>query len=264
MSKLDRDKYYTAPNIVKRCLAELEYVLNLYDIKPTRWIEPSAGNGAFSSEIRDCIAYDIEPEADGIIKADYLNTDIEYMEGSIVVGNPPFGDRFNLALKFFKKSIKHSDVIAFILPIRQLNNNRVLYEFDLVKSIDLGVQIYSGRPIHCCFNIYKRPSDKQLNKKPSSKLKCVDIVRNDSKRFKNFDYDVRMCNWGNGSGGKLLGDDEECSGVYKIKIHPEFREKVIDSLKKADWHKETNNIAMLSIKQYHIIEYLKREVPNIY
>ena len=46
-----------------------------YDIEDI--IEPSAGNGAFSSQIK-CTAYDIEPEFKDIIKADFLKENIEY------------------------------------------------------------------------------------------------------------------------------------------------------------------------------------------
>ena len=40
----------------------------------------------------------------------------------IVTGKPPFGDRNNLARSFYKKATEICDAIAFILPIRQLNN----------------------------------------------------------------------------------------------------------------------------------------------
>lgn len=264
MAKINLDKYYTPSDIVDFCLNEVKKIMIEDGVKPSRVIEPSAGNGSFSKKIKGCFAYDIEPEDDSITKADFLTLDLDYVKGTLVIGNPPFGEKFNLGVKFFKKSVEISDYIGFILPIRQLNNTNVLYEFDLIKSFDLGKRNYSGKEIHCCFNIYRRPKNNVLNKKTSTKLKCVTIVRNDSKRFENFEYDIRMCNWGNGSGGKLLKDDENASSVYKIKIHEDFRDEVIKVLKNVEWHKETNNVAMLKIQQYHIIEVLKREIPNIY
>lgn len=264
MAKINLDKYYTPNDIVDLCLKEVKSIMKNDGIVPHRVIEPSAGNGAFSKKIKNCMAYDIEPEDESIIQADFLSLDLRYEPNTLVIGNPPFGERLNLAQKFYKKSIELADYIAFILPISQLNNNRTFYEFDLIKSIDLGEKKYSDKKLHCCFNIYKRPINNILNKKPLSKLKCVEIVRNDSAKFDKFDYDIRMCNWGNGSGGKILADNEQASGVYKIKIKDEFRDRVIEVLKNTDWKKELNFIAMVGIKQHHIITLLKREIPEIY
>ena len=79
-----------------------------------------------------------------------------------------------MAQKFYKKSVELADYTAFILPISQLNNSSTLYEFDLIKSIDLGEQLYTDRKLHCRFNIYKRPNI--LNKKPKTTLECVKII----------------------------------------------------------------------------------------
>ena len=170
------------------------------------------------------------------------------------------------AQKFYKKSIELADYIGFILPISQLNNNRAFYEFDLIKSIDLGKRKYSDRELHCCFNIYKKPKNNILNKKqPTSKLECVKIIGQNSKNYENEWFDIRMCYWGNGSAGKILNDtDKRYSGEYKIQIKEEFKERVIGILCSVDWKKELNCIAMMRIKQYHIIDILKREIPDIY
>ena len=119
----------------------------------------------------------------------------------------------------YKKATEIGDSIAFILPISQLNNSDSLYEFDLIKSIDLGVLEYSGMKVHCCFNIYKRPVDGELNKRPNNKLKDVSIYRQDSKEYMNKDFDIRMCYWGDGTAGKILQSSEHYSAEYKIKIH---------------------------------------------
>ena len=81
MTKILNDKYYTpkdlANRLIQTTISELvKYgVNNISDI-----IEPSAGNGSFSSQIK-CTAYDIEPEDEGIIKADFLQEPIEYKKG---------------------------------------------------------------------------------------------------------------------------------------------------------------------------------------
>ena len=260
MAKIDLDKYYTNPQIAKLCIDKTIQIIGKENI--TSIIEPSAGNGSFSSQIK-CDAYDIQPEAYGIIQADYLELDIEYKKGRLIIGNPPFGSRMNLAQKFFKKSIQIADWIAFILPISQYNNSGSMFEFDLVFSQDLGITNFSDRNLHCCFNIYKRPEN-GLNKKATSKLEDIKIIRQDAKDYDNLSFDLRMCYWGNGSAGKILQEGEKYSGEYKIIVNNlELKDKVIDVLSNVNWKQELDFIAMLRIKQYHIIDILKKYIPEI-
>lgn len=260
--KIANDKYYTPRSLAKRLIEKTYEIIGINNI--TEIIEPSAGSGNFSNQIKNCIAYDIEPEHQSIIKQDFLKLEKNYKKGRLIIGNPPFGSKMNLAQKFYKKSVELGDYIAFILPISQLNNTNSLYEFDLIYSEDLGKQQYSDRELHCCFNIYQRPVN-GLNKKKSKKLKDVTIVRQDSKKYNEItNYDLRMCYWGNGTAGKILNEGESYSAEYKIIIHnKELKEKIISVLNGVDWHKELNKIAMLKIQQFHIIEVLKKYIPEI-
>ena len=81
----------------------------------------------------------------------------EYKKGRCIIGNPPFGNSNSLSVKFYKKAIKECDYISFIQSISQLNNNKQMYEFDLIYSEDLGLKEYSGVKLHCCLNIYRKP-----------------------------------------------------------------------------------------------------------
>jgi len=112
MSRIHLDKYYTKQDIAKKCLA----LIPNFDSYDTI-IEPSAGNGVFSNLIANCIAYDIEPEYEKIIKQDFLL--LNKIEGNkkLFIGNPPFGERALLAKKFIQHSITlGAETIAFILP----------------------------------------------------------------------------------------------------------------------------------------------------
>jgi hypothetical protein len=142
MSKnIELDKFYTPTQTAKKCVdLMLNAITNRMFV--TEYLEPSAGGGNFSNIINGCIAYDIEPQHETIIKADFLKLNLPYKEGRLIFGNPPFGDRNNLARSFYKKAVQICDAIAFILPISQLNNRDSLYEFDLIESIDLGVLEY--------------------------------------------------------------------------------------------------------------------------
>ena len=133
MSKLKNDKYYTPVELAKYCVDKTNEIIG-----------------------KDNITEYIEPEDDRITKADWLTVNLPYKKGRCVIGNPPFGEHNILSVKFYKKAILLCDYIAFILPISQLNNNQQLYEFDLVYSTDLGKKNYSGKDVHCCFNIYEK------------------------------------------------------------------------------------------------------------
>lgn len=208
------DKYYTPKEVAKKCIdLTIKEVSKRIDI--TEIIEPSAGSGSFSDQIKNCIAYDIEPEKDYIEKKDFLKIDIGYKKGRLIIGNPPFGKRNNLARSFYKKSVKISDAIGFILPISQLNNKDSLYEFDLIKSIDLGEIKYNGNTkIKSCFNIYIRPKSGKLNNKPKLKIDWFNIYRDDEKNYNNIEEDLCIFRRGSSIGKeKFINKDKQ---TYKI------------------------------------------------
>jgi predicted RNA methylase len=266
--KLELDQYYTSYDDMEYCVNKAWDVVKELGYGVSEFLEPSAGEGIFSDYLAtsglDVIAIDIDPKGKDIIKADFLTYELEYKKGRFIIGNPPYGARLNLAQKFYKRAIELGDYIAFILPISQLDNISSMYEFDLVYSEDLGNLIFSNKKkVHCCLNVYVRPKN-GLNKKKSSKLKDIEIVRQDSKRYKDFEFDIRMCYWGDATAGKILSDDEKYSGEYKIKIHnKKLKDDIINILTNTDWKKELNSTAMCKIEQYHIINVLKKYIPDI-
>ena len=262
MSKIELDKYYTPDDLAKYCVEKTKEIIGVENI--TEYLEPSAGAGVFLKYLdKTYLAYDIEPEGEGIIKQDYLTLDLEYKKGRCIIGNPPYGRCLNLAQKFYKKSIKLGDYIAFILPISQLNNSNSMYEFDLIHSEDFGEKEYSGIKLHCCFNIYKRPQN-GLNKPKIKKLKDITIYRQDSKGYLEKDFDIRICYRGNSSAGKILKEHEHYCNEYKIKIHNnELKNEIIRVLNEVDWKQELKYIAVPKIQQFHIYELLKKEIPEI-
>lgn len=119
----DKDQFYTTKETAKYCynkaldiLKELEI-----DVSEYNFIEPSAGCCNFYCLLprNKRIGVDIDPKGDlkdELIKADYLKFIPEENRKYIVIGNPPFGLRGNLALRFINHSYKFADVVAFILP----------------------------------------------------------------------------------------------------------------------------------------------------
>ena len=267
-NKLDLDQYYTSYEDMEYCVNKSWDVIKDLGYGVSEFLEPSAGEGVFSNYLAtsglDVIAIDIEPKGEDIIKADFLTYDLEYKEGRFIIGNPPYGARLNLAQKFYKRAIELGDYIAFILPISQLNNTQFMYEFDLVHSEDLGKLVFSNKKkVHCCLNVYVRPKN-GLNKKIPTKLKDITIVRQDKKGYEDIEFDIRMCYWGDATAGKILKEGESYSGEYKIIIHnKELKDDIINLLSTIKWENEIDSVAMRRIKQYHIIQVLKKYIPNI-
>ena len=119
----DKDQFYTTKKTAEYCykktleiLKELEINVNEYT-----FIEPSAGCCNFYCLLPadKRIGVDIDPKGilkDELIKSDYLKYVPDKKGKYIVIGNPPFGLRGNLALRFMNHSYDFADVIAFILP----------------------------------------------------------------------------------------------------------------------------------------------------
>ena len=116
----DKDQFFTPIETAKDCYEIFCNTIKTFNENPNdfKYIEPSAGDGRFLSILpSDTIALDIEPMHSDVICDDYLNwypkkSDCNY----VVFGNPPFGLRGHLALKFINHSAKFADYVCFILP----------------------------------------------------------------------------------------------------------------------------------------------------
>ena len=118
-SDKDKDQFYTSDKNAKYCIEKSFEILKKWDVDISKYhfIEPSAGDGSFynllPSDKRTGI--DIEPKTNEIEKADFLLWEPKTSK-NICIGNPPFGLRGHLALKFINHAAKFSDYVCFILP----------------------------------------------------------------------------------------------------------------------------------------------------
>ena len=230
MAKLHLDKYYTPQPLADYCTQKAIEVIGIENI--TELVESSAGNGVFLNSFEKLLpnisyqAYDIEPEDDRIVKQDYLELEMEYKKGRIVIGNPPCG-RNTLVLQFLSKDVDMCDYIAYILPISQLNNNYNFYKYDLISSEILPEIEYSGKIVKCCFNIYKKPIIKKS--KPNYKLKDVELFeyRRNERDVPSLNYDYIICSYGDI--GKELNSIGSCVKEICFKIN-NHKDKVLDVL----------------------------------
>lgn len=107
------DQYFTKPEVAKQYSEKIKGLLG----EDNNFIEPSAGEGAFSFNFEGIQSYDLEPRFIGCHKQDFLSRDFTPEAGAVFVGNPPFGKNSSLALKFLNKCCEsRAKAVCFILP----------------------------------------------------------------------------------------------------------------------------------------------------
>lgn len=98
------DQYFTKETIALDLFKKTCDIISSYEnnIDDFHWIEPSAGNGAFFNLLpkNNRTGIDIKPLNNEIIQADYLEYVLPENKKNIIIGNPPFGHRGVMALKF--------------------------------------------------------------------------------------------------------------------------------------------------------------------
>lgn len=137
------EQYFTPNDVARACVERLDSVFPVESFD--RIVEPSAGDGAFLRFLPPTtVAIDIEPQADNINRADFLTWMPEPLANqagrTLVLGNPPFGQRAALAMAFISHAATFADVIAFILPMsfnKYTFRDRVPAHFHLVDSMNL-------------------------------------------------------------------------------------------------------------------------------
>ena len=116
----EKDQFFTPNTTAKYCYSKFIEIITKYkDLeKDYTFIEPSAGNGSFLKILptNHRIGLDIEPKFHEIINQDFLDWHPTENLKYVVIGNPPFGLRGQLALKFINHSSKFADYVCFILP----------------------------------------------------------------------------------------------------------------------------------------------------
>ena len=116
----ENDQFFTPVNTAKYCYNKFIEIINQKGESEDiyTYIEPSAGSGNFLKLLpkNRRIGLDIEPFMDEIDKQDFLEWKPDNMCKFVTIGNPPFGLRGNLALRFINHASTFSDYVCFILP----------------------------------------------------------------------------------------------------------------------------------------------------
>ncbi len=125
--KISLDQFYTQPEVAHACWKALCALLHKGLLskalgKKPFFVEPSAGDGVFYDLLPEGrkLGLDIAPMHPRIEERDFLEGGYRLpsaKESTVVVGNPPFGKRGKLAVRFFQRAFEVADTVAFIVPV---------------------------------------------------------------------------------------------------------------------------------------------------
>lgn len=229
------DQFYTNKDIALQCYELLKGLLKEHNIKPSTWLEPSAGAGAFFSIIKEeKLGIDIDPKIENVIKSDFLEYDLQNEE-YITIGNPPFGKNSSLAIKFFNKCALASQVVAFIVPKtfkkdsvqNKLDKNmHLVFEWDVpVNSFNIKKEVVD---VPCVFQVWvKKP---ELREKHEKAIVSVDFTFTD-RHSADFAFQRVGAKAGAIKDPKVFADIADASHIFIAAAQPE----VAKILKVIDW-----------------------------
>ncbi len=169
-SKNAFDAYFTKPQIALHFYETTRKIIAEYEnLDKYLWVEPSVGDGCFYKLLpKNKIGVDILPTPFGSITEDFLNFSLPSIP-FIVIGNPPFGHRGVLALRFIKHA-RNAEFIAFILPMffQSLGKGSIRYRvkgFHLLYEQSLPKNSFytadgKDKDVKCCFQIWSKNHQK--------------------------------------------------------------------------------------------------------
>ena len=218
IKKSESDQFYTKKSVAKECY---DKVISMYpEFNYSLFLEPSAGDGSFYNLLPadKKIGIDIHPACSGVLEQDFF-TYVPPSGTTITIGNPPFGRKSSLAIKFFNKAAEFSEVIAFIVPRtfkKQSIHNKLNLNFHL--KLDDNLQptsfILNGKPyrVPCCFQVWQRLDTKRVIEKKSLDNELFSYVKKD-----NYDLAVRRIGGRTGKAVKDIGSFAPAS-FYFLKV----------------------------------------------
>jgi len=228
LSAKDKDQFFTNSETAKLCyeIFNNKLIELGVDLKEYTYIEPSAGNGSFYNLFPEDrrIGVDIESKIDDIIKHDYLTWLPDLNKKYLVVGNPPFGLRSNLALRFLNHS-NYADFVGFILP--------QIFESDgkgATKSRVNGLNLIHTVKVNPYF-IFPDGKEVKVNVifQIWSKHHKLDVIKHTCKSY------IKIYSLSDGGtiattrNKKMIGNcdvylPQTCFGLDKVKLYDDFEE----------------------------------------
>lgn len=196
-----------------------------------------------------------------LIKSDFLQYHHEailaHSSDVIVIGNPPFGHKSSMAIKFFNHAAKMADTIAFIVPVqwRKYSVHKQLEgSFKLVSQVPLMPSSFYVKDdkeyrVNTEFQIWTRLEsslqDKRINYRPAVEHADFDMwqynaTKGAEKVFDN-DFDFAVLRQGYGNFNQRVIDKDDCSLKKQwilFKAHNDTAREILEGM---DFEKLSQN-----------------------
>ncbi len=258
-----KEQFYTPADLAKSLTNKLTTLIGPLEGKTV--LEPAGGTGSFVQAAKQAgalkiISFDIEPKADGVLRADFLDADLNGLENAITISNPPFGRNNSLSIPFFNKAAKHSEVIAFIVP-RSWRKwsvlNRLNLDFHLIHDEDLaidyvdekGEQVWQKARLNTCFQIWRKQDS------PREIIKIADFGLVSKVDPEHADVAITVFGYGCGK-VRTKFEPVPNSTVMFLKVHDD---RVLPALTKVDFSRFYRNTAYTEALSLQEIRYLLNE-----
>jgi len=237
------DKFYTKPFIA-------DYYSNVILEKygDVRYIEPTAGNGAFLNVLPNIQGYDLKPEREDIIEMDIFKND-HFYKNTVVVGNPPFGMNASLAQAIFNHIARFEvKAICFIVPKtfkKTSMHNKLDLNYHIIFEQDVMNNAFTvdgkNKHVPCVFQIweYRKTPRKQT---PAAECKHLTFVTKD-------EANVAVRRAGGKAGQVLDGLEHSETSTYFIKVEDDT---VLNVLRVIDLSVVENTAGVKSISKHEL------------
>jgi predicted RNA methylase len=264
LSRNTIDKYYTKSNVVNQCLDKIKECINIHENDLV--IEPSAGNGAFISGIKQLTSnykfYDIIPENPEIETQDYLSLNSNFtknFQNIHCIGNPPFGRQSSIAIKFIKKSCEFCNTLSFILPKsfkKESLKKTFPLEFHLLFEMDLDYKSFLvdgvEHDVPCIFQIWAK---KDYNREITEKIEPTNFIF--VKKTETPDISFRRVGVNAGNIDKNINEKSEQSHYFIKFTNNKTIDENMDNLSKIQFN-FNNTVGPKSISKQELIkEFIK-------
>ncbi len=137
------DRIFTRPEVAVRCWETMRTHLRRLGLQSAHFIEPSVGDGAFYDLLPpgSRTGVDLDPRRPGFVRHDFLTWEPpSTRQPLVVVGNPPFGHRGDMAVRFFRKAGTMADAIGFVVPA-------IFRKFSIHRQLPDGWRLVSSTPL---------------------------------------------------------------------------------------------------------------------
>lgn len=250
------NQYYTLKEVSNHCVNILKTKLNKYIDETDIFLEPSAGNGSFIDTIKTnfpnnkILSYDIDPKRNDIRVADFLNVNLDKYRNLITVGNPPFGKKSKLALEFYNKSMRHSKIVAFIVPVqfnKWLTQRKIDSKFKLIYSelLDPESFVFGNRTykVRSVYQIWTRDDfgfdNLRMTKAPPLKHKDFECwqynITPSSLKYFDYEWDFAVVRQGYKDYTELIFDKKELNKSVQYMFFKAKDKKTLNNLLNIDF-----------------------------